>query len=149
MVMRALDKDPSRRFASTTDFAVASGSGFERKAESQKPIGRVTKIAATDLRIPKYIGPRSPTGSVTSGSLWQTLGLSSRRPSRRIAHVSASSLSRLGERRALYAKPRPREAVKKFRMAGESACQFASTRIFSQLPGKRIFSEILGFTAVI
>ena len=79
VALRALDKNPARRFASTADFAMAfkralstataaTVSGFEREEESSKLLDRVLKIAATELRIPEYNGPRAPTASVTYGS---------------------------------------------------------------------------------
>ena len=79
VVLRALDKDPTRRFASVADFAASfrqalsstapvQASGFGREQESYKLLDRVLKIAASELRIPEYHGPRSPTASVTYGS---------------------------------------------------------------------------------
>lgn len=78
VLLRALDKDPARRFAGTAEFAAAfrralAHPGAPHAAsgapdESRKLLDRVLEIAATELHIPAYTGPRSPSASVTYGA---------------------------------------------------------------------------------
>jgi len=79
VLLRALDKDPARRFASTAEFAAAFRRALARPGtphaagagaldESRKLLDRVLDIAATELRMPAYTGPRSPSASVTYGA---------------------------------------------------------------------------------